>query len=241
MGFFTGIVKIVLFGVNFLFVILGLAISIICGLLYGDIMKSTDGSSYHNEISGFTALLLIAIIFGVFVATVALCGCCGAFFNNRCLLYTYGSVMVILCLVSIGCAGALFFYSGSTVDDWSTGFYKDVMKSYGHDEEASKFIDAFDRSLSCCGSDSYRDWAQIEWSQNSNVPDSCCKEVKEDCGKGRLTNPNEEIYTTGCMKVIQDSSTTQAIILLVMAFAFLAMVFFSFCLGKKSAQNREFA
>ena len=44
----------------------------------------------------------------------------------------------------------------------------------------------------CCGVNDYRDWQRAKFfNGTSAVPDSCCKEVKPDCGK----TPPDNIYT----------------------------------------------
>jgi hypothetical protein len=54
--------------------------------------------------------------------------------------------------------------------------------------------------LDCCGSMSYTDWEKNSvFANTSSVPDSCCKDHKENCGKGALAESNPvNIYHEGC-------------------------------------------
>jgi len=48
----------------------------------------------------------------------------------------------------------------------------------------------------CCGVNDYKDWRRAKFFNGSHsaVPDSCCKEVKPDCGKA-IKTPPDNIYT----------------------------------------------
>ena len=58
--------------------------------------------------------------------------------------------------------------------------------------------------MQCCGVKNYTDWANTTFSQDKNVPDSCCRDYTQGCGTNILVNPSMEevqsrIYTVGCV------------------------------------------
>lgn len=66
--------------------------------------------------------------------------------------------------------------------------------------------------LKCCGTEGYDDWENVTFSQASNsVPDSCCLSDVENCGKGILAEPVDQvpkiIYTNGCLDKLKDVIT----------------------------------
>ena len=58
--------------------------------------------------------------------------------------------------------------------------------------------------MECCGSASYEDWYEIDWSGSgvsNTVPMSCCNmTATENCDNSKIT----DIYTTVCLLLCRD-------------------------------------
>ena len=67
--------------------------------------------------------------------------------------------------------------------------------------------------LDCCGAQEYHDWNNVTFSNQHDVPDSCCLSSIVNCGKGVLdlsdTDAAMKIHTGGCLDIfatkIQDN------------------------------------
>lgn len=60
----------------------------------------------------------------------------------------------------------------------------------------------------CCGVDGYKDWLRTNFgSRNGDVPDECCFDTLEGCGKGMALKREHEarnvINTRGCLPHIE--------------------------------------
>jgi len=89
--------------------------------------------------------------------------------------------------------------------------YLNNMREYNTDETIKSNWDSMQRELRCCGGRhfevGFNDWNQI---MAGDVPDSCCHEESEDCGKGKITYSQEDTYRTdlsiwkdGCLDILQ--------------------------------------
>ena len=83
---------------------------------------------------------------------------------------------------------------------------KDGMKNYNESETGgvTETWNILQHEAQCCGVDTYQDWETVPFSQGSNVPDSCCVEPTDGCGKGAIQNP-DNIYQDGCFKKFENT------------------------------------
>jgi len=168
-----------------------------------------------------SVVLIIASILAIVVASI---GCCGAIKENRCMLFTYYILLLILFMgVTVGATIAL-----------SQSLYiirsplKDSMRLYNPDSTNPKDIDAtqawndIQEAYSCCGVDTYADWSSVNGTifpkGDQKVPASCCKSfaadeptpaanVTSDAGnyKDCLKNPQDPKYSNvmdGCLDTL---------------------------------------
>ena len=73
------------------------------------------------------------------------------------------------------------------------------VQKYGENSGFDAAIDQLQQEYSCCGSQSFEDWASSEWRSRQNmlkVPDSCCKSISLGCGK--RDHPSNIAYA-GCL------------------------------------------
>ncbi|GFN86791.1 tetraspanin [Plakobranchus ocellatus] len=142
----------------------------------------------------------LGIIAGILVLAVGFLGCCGAFFENQCLLIGY-FVLVLLVFALEVTAGTLgFVYKGKVREivrsELTGGIRHDyltvvqlnaqILNSTHYDPDAegwSTKLDSLQRDLKCCGADNYTDWYDVRaWPGQRQVPESCCKSPTPGCG-----------------------------------------------------------
>ena len=90
-----------------------------------------------------------------------------------------------------------------------------IMEQYMHDQSFQESWDDLQRQFFCCGvllfNNGFLDWKNSYGALNNSVPDSCCHVESLHCGRhvydGSL--PPMQIYTHGCMTVIQSKLEDQ--------------------------------
>ncbi|KAI7794311.1 CD63 antigen [Triplophysa rosa] len=185
-------VKYLLFFFNFIFWICGLAL-IVLGVI--------AQVSLHNTavLKGASGSALVLIVVGVIIFFIAFFGCCGALKENHCMVTTFAVFLSLIIITEIGAAIAVYVYRGKMNDLVNEGF-KTLIKDYNTTESARKTLDGIQNELKCCGANSSDDWVNF-MPTHSSVPDSCCKNVTQNCGIGAIHNDNK-IYTHGCQPAI---------------------------------------
>eukprot|EP00090_Calanus_glacialis_P025919 TRINITY_DN4064_c0_g1_i1.p1 TRINITY_DN4064_c0_g1~~TRINITY_DN4064_c0_g1_i1.p1 ORF type:complete len:293 (-),score=61.48 TRINITY_DN4064_c0_g1_i1:349-1227(-) len=89
--------------------------------------------------------------------------------------------------------------------------YLENMREYNRDDSITSNWDTMQRELRCCGGmhfeDGFNEWNTI---MAGDVPDSCCHEETEGCGKGKITYSQEgpfrtdlSIWKDGCLEILQ--------------------------------------
>lgn len=165
----------------------------------------------------------MAIAAGVLMVLIGFCGCCGSWFQSKCLLISYLTVIVTIMVLEIT-AGTLGYVFRHTIKETLHGELMDGIKGRYSDNDTNGMKVTWDQvqsSFNCCGVDHYQDWYHIKaWPENEWVPESCCLEaaplnlteavdVAENkngteavCGR----NPDQEsgrFKTNGCFKKIR--------------------------------------
>jgi len=223
---------------NLVFLLCGLA------LMGGGIYMQVEMSDYLDFLGDqAVSTAIVMIVLGALLALITFLGCCGACTRNKCMMQTYGAILLLLLIAEIGTAVAIYVYRGDVQDLAHKGM-TDTQKNYlNADQPASKTSwDALQRDFECCGVDDYKKWSTVVEPQKSNwVPDSCCKEEKENCGQDyREAN----IYTDGCLSKFVDSIESEAGVAAGIGIGIgvfqLITVILACVLGKKMGDN-EFA
>ena len=154
--------------------------------------------------TGFVNTSIFFIITGVVIALISFFGCCGACTKNACMMYTFGSFMVLILLIEIGLGVTVYFYK-DPAEATILKSMKDGMKNYQPDnieyQGVVKAWDQLQQGYKCCGIQTYMDWKNAtEFSYEKNVPDSCCQIEISGCGINKLVDGKTEIiYTNGCV------------------------------------------
>ncbi|RWS13079.1 tetraspanin-9-like protein [Dinothrombium tinctorium] len=150
----------------------------------------------------------LTITAGVLTICIAFLGCCGAWFQSKCVLGTF-LLFVILALILQLIAGILCFVFRESINGTlKQEMLHGIKYEYGNNSEGlMKTWDQIQSSLECCGVTDYKDWYEIKaWPDKTWVPESCCipsndTEVAELCGR----NPQKEewkYHQDGCYRKI---------------------------------------
>ena len=124
-----------------------------------------------------------------------------------CLLYTYGTLIILTVLCEIGTTIAIFVFGKKFAESLSLGMLESMEyynPKYNQSTDLSVITMSWNdlqTSMKCCGVNKYSDWS-INSSLNMtySVPSSCCKELSKDCGSGKIKDGDSgDIYIKGCL------------------------------------------
>lgn len=187
-------VKFFMLLINFVFVVVGAALIGLGAYIQIAAKEYLDflSDNYLNT------PIFIMIIGGV-IFIVAFFGCCGAYKESSCMIYTYAVLLTLILICQIGAGIAAFLYKGELKGVIQEKMV-DGMKNYGEagHEGVTNAWDVLQTDLACCGAHNYTDWATH---MPNKVPDSCCKTNTENCGSP--LNP-DNINQEGCLPKFED-------------------------------------
>lgn len=138
---------------------------------------------------------------GVVTFVLAFLGCCGAWFQSKCLLCTYFVLLIVIFLLEFTAGTLGFVYrkdiGRSLMHEMTTG----IKQKYTPDD-ANGLAEVWDHihsKFQCCGVQSYRDWHRIAaWPKKDWVPHSCClDEFSNNASCGQAGNP-DLLHQGGC-------------------------------------------
>uniref|UniRef100_A0A674D3L7 Tetraspanin n=1 Tax=Salmo trutta TaxID=8032 RepID=A0A674D3L7_SALTR len=124
------------------------------------------------------------------------------------------------------------------------GAYKDAVTNYNTTDPKSSAVDTIQKTLHCCGVESYEDWNTTKYFKDQGIPESCCKEnavcTVEDLKD--LDKARDVVYDTGCFsKVTTLMESNLGIIAGIsfgIAFFQLIGVFLACCLSRYITNNQ---
>jgi len=188
------LIKYIVFLFNFVFFLTSVALIGIGAYIQIHMTKYLDflGNTYLN-----TSIILIII--GALMLIVTFFGCCGACTENPCMMYTYGTMLALILLSLIGVAITVYVFR-SDAREVIVKTMNTSLQNYGEDEHkgVTETWDIMQNDFKCCGVNNYTDWAGTPaFTDSGDVPDTCCKTVTTDCGKGASASL-DKIYQTGC-------------------------------------------
>ncbi len=126
-------------------VVLGIGIfAMVDGAALVDLVNN---SGTDVSVTIFTSAPIILIVVSVFVIIITFFGCCGAIKENRCMLGTYFTIILVLFIVMI--VGAVVGYSQSMAEiekavTKTMEFYKDDPTASGVDSKSKAITEAWD-------------------------------------------------------------------------------------------------
>ncbi|CAG2173124.1 unnamed protein product [Oppiella nova] len=142
----------------------------------------------------------LAIAVGCLTFFVAFCGCCGAWFQNKCLLTTYLVSIVILMVLEITVGTLSFAFRRQLTNTLREELLDGIRDRYVLDDSNGirGTWDQIQMNFDCCGVNNYTDWHSISaWPDHQWVPNSCCipalpsnetlyeieESIEEECGR----------------------------------------------------------
>jgi len=219
-------IKYIIFFFNFLLAFTGLALIGIGAYVH------IEANSYLDFLStSYVNTPIVFIVIGVILFVVSFFGCCGSLFENRCMIYTYVSLLIVILLAEVGAGISAYLLQ----DNLTTEIPKQMtlsMVNYGKPGYGGVTTtwDFVQKNLKCCGVSDYKDW---EATLQTNLPASCCS--------GPSCNV-DNVYPEGCLSMVE-SVLVQDIHLvavggIAIAFIQFIMIIFSCCIGQRTGRSR---
>ncbi|NXI27942.1 TSN10 protein, partial [Sterrhoptilus dennistouni] len=209
---FSHCVRYLAFLWNLLFLLLGL-LTLAVGV-WGLLAKSPLAGEDRGVPLSSDPMLLFVLV-GLGASSVSLAGCLGAFRASPCLLrFFLGALLAFGGLEVLG--GLLVLLARRRLRDALRDLLLLCLLRYQEDPDLQFLVDEVQRSLQCCGLESYRDWESNPYFncsspgvQACSVPASCCQDPLENgsvpnaqCGFGVLglgaALAGAVVHTGGC-------------------------------------------
>lgn len=237
-------VKYLLFIFNLLFAISGLALIITGGVIQGKYSEYLDflGHDFFN-------VPVLLIVVGCVIFFITFFGCCGAVKENHCMTMTFSVLLAMIFIIEIGAGIAAYTLRGKLHTVIETNMEKGLL-NYGK-KTASGVTGTWNivqHELKCCGAQEYKDWVNATFSEKDDaVPDSCCKDDIEGCGKGVLKMDDAgaaaKVHTTGCLgkleSLVADNVATVGAVGVGIAIIQIIGVIFACCLARNIKSQYE--
>ncbi|CDQ72622.1 unnamed protein product [Oncorhynchus mykiss] len=178
----------------------------------------------------------IIIIFGLF-------GCFATCRGSPWMLKLYAMFLVLVFIAEFvaGISGFLFRHEIKAV---LGDAYKDAVTNYNTTDPKSSAVDNIQKTLHCCGVESYTDWNTTKYFKDQGIPDSCCKE-NTVCPVEDLKNLDRAldlVYHPGCFTKVTTLMESNLGIIAGMSFgiAFFQLigVFLACCLSRYITNNQ---
>jgi CD63 antigen len=200
------VIKFLLFGFNIVFFVMGFAMAVAGGVVLGQLGGNAFTAFFEGSLNYVGA---ITIVVGVFVMVLAFFGCCGAFMENKCMVKTYATLMIILVIIQIAVvivASALRGQISKLIEDKvdkTMEEYNPAVSKKANSDAITLAWDTMQQELKCCGLNVAEDWMDNHnYYNTTNVPDTCCIVVQRECGKGALGS--NTIFSSGCKQALED-------------------------------------
>ncbi|VEN47024.1 unnamed protein product [Callosobruchus maculatus] len=149
--------------------------------------------------------LIIAL--GILAFIFSFLACCGSWYQSRCMLFTYFSMVLFIFVVEITLGALAYFFREDLKHTLSEELRIGILHHYNLTSTGMNTLadvwDDIQSKFGCCGVETYEDWYFIDaWPTARWVPDSCCLPAYYDynCGKSR----NTPIYLQGCYRQINN-------------------------------------
>jgi len=161
-----------------------------CGILGIGLWLKLESAQekYGNLLSHSSSMGLdiVLIVIGASMVTITFFACCGSWFQNRCMLITYFSLVILMFLIEFAFATCIFVYREDITFTLKEGLLEGIEKDF-EDPGVKEMWTTVQTELECCGVNSFEDWYNISsWPDKKMVPSSCCqakyRNSTRDCG-----------------------------------------------------------
>ncbi|XP_070184933.1 tetraspanin-18-like isoform X1 [Littorina saxatilis] len=216
-------IKYIVFAVNFLFFVMGIAAVAlgIYALVDKNDMKALTTIDKDGKLDDFNGVgllqsgAIVLIVGGSFLLIMGFLGCCGAVKEVKCLLATYAAIVILIIIVQVTAAGLAIAFRGRISDKLKDGLKKGIIENYdGNLTSGNTFSRAWDFAqvnFECCGvTNATVDFVNSKWynttrTTSQKVPKTCCALNNKD----KVLDDNEEpdLVDNGCpSKAVGDSN-----------------------------------
>ncbi|KAL8581338.1 hypothetical protein ACOMHN_034417 [Nucella lapillus] len=246
-------IKYIVFAVNFLFFVFGVA-SVALGiyaLVDNKDMAALTKIDSDGKLEEFNAVgllqsgAIVLIVGGACLLVLGFLGCCGAVKEIRCLLALYAGIVILILIIQIAAAGLAIAFRSRIEDYFKDGLIKGLKINYdGNITTDNPFSRAFDFAqvyFECCGVNNVTEnFVGTPWyanKGNNKVPPTCCAQEDKDKffddnilkpkdANCPITDPGTYDYTkTLCYDSIKDWINNRAAIIIGIAFGIVFIEF----------------
>ncbi|XP_077150890.1 tetraspanin-7 [Ranitomeya variabilis] len=152
------------------------------------------------------------IVFGLF-------GCFATCRGSPWMLKLYAMFLSLVFLAEL-IAGISGFVFRHEIKDTFLRTYTEAIQNYNGKDERSRAVDDVQKSLSCCGIQSYTNWTISIYFHENGIPPSCCSNMS-DCNPADMRNMTiapTKVYQRGCYELVTDFMETNMGIIAGVAF-----------------------
>ncbi|MED6256656.1 hypothetical protein ATANTOWER_031694 [Ataeniobius toweri] len=137
-----------------------------------------DVENLPDEVFRLASVGYVMIGVGAALLLIGFLGCCGAIMENRCMLLTFFSVVLIIFLIEVAGAVVLFVFDDvaeDIFDNLEDEVRKTIQSKYGADEKMTSLWNATMERFECCGYKNYTDFDDSPFNRpEDNYPSPCC-------------------------------------------------------------------
>ncbi|XP_023214601.1 tetraspanin-9-like [Centruroides sculpturatus] len=182
--------------INLLFWVVG------CGMLGIGIWLHIVYGGYATLLPSYQIISAgsLSIASGIITFIVGFLGCCGSWFQNKCLLVSYFILVILIFLLEFTAGTLGFIYRKHVGETLRDELLMGIQEKYKVND-VNGLTEAWDHiqlKFECCGVNGINDWYNINaWPEKTWVPTSCCIEAykNETCG---MRNETEIWHNQGC-------------------------------------------
>lgn len=210
-----GLVKYLLFAFNAIFVLCGIALIAVGGVVLAAL------SPQKPFYEGYLGAPVAIVVLGVFVFVIAFLGCCGAIRENYHMIMAFSVLLTIILICELGAAIAAYAYRSKIKDAIREEATKSI-DQYSQNNDTQRLWDDIQSSLHCCGANSTADYHQA-------LPPSCCPDKPTNCTV-------DKAYTVNCIDRLFEKFSEKIIYVgvtgIIICFIEVVGIVFGCCLAK---------
>ncbi|XP_051567522.1 tetraspanin-1-like isoform X2 [Myxocyprinus asiaticus] len=180
MGCYT-FVKVMMVVFNLLIFLGGLCLTVT------GIWETVDGGSFIQILIPFSSYYLhhpnvaiFCIVIGLVMILLGMLGCCGAQKESKCLLITFFSIILVICIGEVGAAVVGLVYTSQTESILRAWAVPGLQEQYGKDQVFTDLWNSTMATLQCCGFTNYTDFSDSYYLEQNGAlfPPMCCLDTE---------------------------------------------------------------
>ncbi|BET03472.1 unnamed protein product [Nesidiocoris tenuis] len=178
-----------------------------CGVLGVGIWLKTSYEGYASLLPQYSWLGadIVLIVIGAVTVLVTFFACCGSWFQSRCMLITYFSLLIFMFLMEFSVATLAIVYRETVKEKLKEDLQDSIRHHYSNttDNGLAMIWNHVHNKFQCCGVDKYLDWFEIDaWPDQRIVPPSCCTPEHRDVPDCWSKNNEDLWFSSGCSEQV---------------------------------------